>query len=173
VTPSHQRKTAALAHVDLALSERLNQEQNMAFTVPTQMCQGGTLGGLAEQLNLTLGPGGLTLRVTDVLFQTGESNLTAAARERLGRIATTLAAYPGLTVNLEGYTDSTGGRGYNLQLSRRRAAAVRNYLIAQGVTADKMTTAGFGENDPAATNATAAGRQKNRRVEMEVKQGED
>ena len=68
-----------------------------------------------------------------------------------------------------GHTDSIGSDAYNQRLSERRAAAVKDYLVSKGIPASKVTTIGKGESQPVATNKTAAGRQKNRRVDIEFK----
>jgi len=77
-------------------------------------------------------------------------------------------AYPGLRLQIEGHTDSTGTSAFNQKLSEQRAAAVRDYLVQQGLDANSITAAGLGEDSPIADNGTAAGRQKNRRVEIIV-----
>ncbi len=69
---------------------------------------------------------------------------------------------------MDGYTDSIGGEEYNLKLSDQRASAVRDYLLGQSIASDNITSRGFGKDNPVASNDTAAGRQKNRRVEMVV-----
>lgn len=73
---------------------------------------------------------------------------------------------PTLTVRLVGYTDSIGTKAYNLDLSDRRADAVRRYLVQRGISDDRITTEGFGKSHPVASNKTAAGRAENRRVEV-------
>jgi outer membrane protein OmpA-like peptidoglycan-associated protein len=86
----------------------------------------------------------------------------------LRRVAGILAAHPGLKVQVEGHTDSTGSEDFNQVLSERRSNAVRDYLIQQGVNPASITAAGVGEGLPVASNDTAVGRQMNRRVEMIV-----
>jgi outer membrane protein OmpA-like peptidoglycan-associated protein len=77
-------------------------------------------------------------------------------------------AHPGLKLEVEGHTDSTGSDEFNQALSEQRANTVRGYLIQQGLSADAVTARGFGKTAPVADNSTAAGRQKNRRVELVV-----
>src|ERR1041385_5343845 len=77
-------------------------------------------------------------------------------------------AYPDLKLEIDGFTDNKGTPEYNMTLSDKRAKAVRDFLVSQGVSTDAVTTKGFGESNPVATNATAAGRQQNRRVELVV-----
>ncbi|MGC2821058.1 MAG: OmpA family protein, partial [Candidatus Sulfotelmatobacter sp.] len=77
-------------------------------------------------------------------------------------------AYPDLKLQIEGYTDSIGSDEYNQTLSDKRAEAVRDYLVSQGVSMNSVTAQGMGKADPVADNSTAAGRQLNRRVEMIV-----
>ena len=111
---------------------------------------------------------GLIVNINDVLFDFNKYTLKPGAREKMAKVAGILLAYPGLKVKLEGHTDSVGSEEYNMKLSQNRADAVREYLQAQGVPAANLTAAGYGEDQPVATNSTAAGRQQNRRVEMVV-----
>jgi outer membrane protein OmpA-like peptidoglycan-associated protein len=75
-------------------------------------------------------------------------------------------AYPGLHLDVEGHTDSVGGDDYNMQLSQKRAQAVRDYLVQQGIPDNTIASRGLGKSAPVATNDTADGRQQNRRVEL-------
>jgi outer membrane protein OmpA-like peptidoglycan-associated protein len=111
---------------------------------------------------------GLIVNVPDVLFNLDSAGLNPGAREKLARVAGILLAQPGLEVSIEGYTDNIGTHSYNEDLSKRRADAVRDYLVGQGIQPRAVATAGFGETQPVATNETAAGRQQNRRVELVV-----
>jgi outer membrane protein OmpA-like peptidoglycan-associated protein len=111
---------------------------------------------------------GLIVSVGDVLFETGQYTLRPVARERLARVAGIVQAHPGLTVQAEGYTDSTGAAAANERLSQQRADAVGAFLVAQGLPPGRVTTRGFGAASPIASNETPEGRQKNRRVEIVV-----
>jgi OOP family OmpA-OmpF porin len=75
---------------------------------------------------------------------------------------------PGLTVEIEGHTDSMGSEEYNMGLSDRRARAVKNHLVVNGIDASRMTTKGFGESQPVADNGSDEGRAQNRRVDFEI-----
>ncbi|MCW2245254.1 outer membrane protein OmpA-like peptidoglycan-associated protein [Azospirillum fermentarium] len=111
---------------------------------------------------------GLVMTLGDVLFATGRADLTPGAWERVDRLAQFLQRYPGRTVRVEGYADSTGSSGFNLDLSERRAEAVRSALLSRGVGPSRVTAQGFGEARPVASNATDSGRQANRRVEIVI-----
>ncbi len=111
---------------------------------------------------------GLIVNMSDVLFDTGSAELKPGAREKLAKISGILLAHPGLTLQVEGHTDSVGTDEYNQQLSGRRADSVRDYLASAGVPASTMSARGFGKTQPVATNDTAEGRQRNRRVELVV-----
>ena len=111
---------------------------------------------------------GLIATMPDVLFETGSYILRPQARERLAKVAGILLAYPDLRLEVDGHTDSVGSDAYNQQLSEKRAAAVRDYLVQQGIPIASVTMMGFGKTQPIASNATAAGRQQNRRVELVV-----
>jgi outer membrane protein OmpA-like peptidoglycan-associated protein len=111
---------------------------------------------------------GLVVRMSDVLFATGRYELRPEAKLALAKVAGVLLAYPGLKLEVDGYTDSTGSDEVNQTLSDKRAEAVRNFLVAQGVSPDSITSEGFGDANPIASNDTAQGRQLNRRVDMIV-----
>lgn len=104
----------------------------------------------------------------DVLFDTGKSDLRSEAREALAKLTGIVLNYPALQLAIEGYTDSTGSAEFNKTLSEKRAEAVRDYLASQGLDASKLSAQGLGMGNPVADNTTAAGRQKNRRVEIIV-----
>src|SRR3954463_10094678 len=127
---------------------------------------------LQQQLNTILQTRdtarGLIVNMSDVLFDTNKYPLKPGAREKLAKVAGILLAYPGLKVQVEGYTDSTGSPEYNQRLSEQRAMTVRDYLVGQGINLNSVTAQGFGQNDPVASNASASGRQQNRRVQMVV-----
>jgi outer membrane protein OmpA-like peptidoglycan-associated protein len=105
----------------------------------------------------------------DVMFDTGSSSLAPGAFSRLDQLAATLSRYPDTDVIIKGYTDGAGSETSNQTLSEQRADAVRRYLIGKGVSPARMTSVGFGESMPLATNSTPEGRQQNRRVEFELR----
>src|SRR5579859_3913086 len=111
---------------------------------------------------------GLIVNMSDVLFDTGSYTLKPGAREKLAKISGILLAHPGLTMQIEGHTDSVGTDEFNQQLSERRADSVRDFLAEQGVPASSITAKGFGKTQPVASNDTPEGRQRNRRVELVV-----
>lgn len=111
---------------------------------------------------------GLIVNMSDVLFDTGSYVLKPAAREKLAKVSGILLAHPGLTLQIEGHTDSVGSDEFNQSLSEQRAGSVRDFLADQGVSASSITAKGFGKTQPVASNDTADGRQRNRRVEIVV-----
>jgi outer membrane protein OmpA-like peptidoglycan-associated protein len=111
---------------------------------------------------------GLIVNMSDVLFDTGKYTLKPTTQISLAKVAGILEAYPGLKVQVEGYTDSVGSDDYNQKLSENRAAAVKDFLVSQGVQPNSITSAGFGKSDPVADNTSASGRAQNRRVNMVV-----
>jgi outer membrane protein OmpA-like peptidoglycan-associated protein len=127
---------------------------------------------LSEQLNQILqtreSARGLIVNMSDVLFDTGKYSLKPGAREKLAKIAGILLAYPGLNIEVGGYTDNVGGDEMNQKLSENRAGSVRDYLLQQGVTTNSVSAKGFGNTLPVASNDNSAGRQQNRRVELLV-----
>ena len=127
---------------------------------------------LLDQFNRVLPttdtPRGLVVNMGDVLFDTGKSDLRPDAREALSKLTGIMLNYPSLRLAIEGHTDSTGSDELNQRLSEQRAEAVHSYLIGQGLVEHSITAQGFGKSMPVADNGTAAGRQKNRRVEIIV-----
>ena len=111
---------------------------------------------------------GLIVSMSDVLFDTGQYSLKPGAREKLAKVAGILISYPGLNIAVGGYTDNVGGDEMNQKLSENRAGAVRDYLVQEGVVAGSVSSTGFGNSAPVATNDNSAGRQQNRRVELVV-----
>ena len=109
---------------------------------------------------------GMVVTLGGVLFYTGQANLLPAARHDLRKLADFLKHNPQRTALIEGNTDNVGSANANMDLSQRRADAVKTALIELGVTGDRLRTGANGEDKPVATNATAAGRQMNRRVEV-------
>lgn len=104
----------------------------------------------------------------NIYFDVNKSDVKPAMRARLSEIARALATVPNQRVLVEGHTDSDGTSEYNLQLSRLRAGSVRSVLVAGGVSPDRIEAQGYGETRPVATNATAAGKAQNRRVEIVI-----
>ena len=127
---------------------------------------------LSEQLNSILqtrdSARGLIVSMSDVLFDTGKFSLKPGAREKLAKVAGILLAYPGLNIEVGGYTDNVGGDAMNQTLSENRAGSVRDYLVQQGVATNSVSSRGFGNTLPVASNDNSAGRQQNRRVELLV-----
>jgi outer membrane protein OmpA-like peptidoglycan-associated protein len=109
---------------------------------------------------------GIVITFGDVLFNVDQANLTSQGIATAQRLADVLRDNPDRTVLIEGFTDSTGSDAYNLQLSQRRAEAVRQALAAMGIDRSRIETRGYGEAYPVASNATAGERQLNRRVEI-------
>ena len=127
---------------------------------------------LSEQLNSILqtrdSARGLIVSMSDVLFDTGKYSLKPGAREKLAKVAGILLAYPGLNIEVGGYTDNVGGDAMNQTLSENRAGSVRDYLVQQGVATNSVSAKGFGNTLPVSSNDNSAGRQQNRRVELLV-----
>jgi outer membrane protein OmpA-like peptidoglycan-associated protein len=109
---------------------------------------------------------GMVVTLGDVLFSTGQSRLQGDGERTMAKLAEFLRRYPQRNASIEGFTDSVGSESANQALSDRRAQAVMDALMGLGVQSDRLTSRGFGEARPVATNASAEGRQMNRRVEL-------
>ena len=108
---------------------------------------------------------GIVLTIGDVLFATGKSDLNASAQRSMDKIADFLQKKQNRNLLVEGHTDSVGSDDYNQGLSEQRAASVKSALVKRGVAGERIVTVGYGKKFPLASNADAAGKQQNRRVE--------
>ncbi len=180
---------AAKAHADMAASQassaaalsaaqadaeqsRLAAQQANSTAQQAETDKAAMRTKLSEQLNSILqtrdSARGLIVSMSDVLFDTGQYSLKPGAREKLAKVAGILLAYPGLNIEVGGYTDNVGGDAMNQTLSENRAGAVRDYLVQQGVSTNSVSSKGFGNTMPVASNDNSSGRQQNRRVELLV-----
>ena len=121
-----------------------------------------------DELKVAQSERGLVLTLSDIVFDFDSATLKPGSDRVVSKIGAFLQDHENRKVVVEGFTDSTGSDAYNRQLSERRAAAVRDALIADGVDADRLRIEGFGEAYPVATNETDAGRALNRRVEVVI-----
>ena len=110
----------------------------------------------------------VTLNENTVNFDFNSANLTTLAKSNLDKLVTVLKNNPDTNINIYGHTDSIGTDAVNLRISSQRAAAVKNYFVANGISASRMFTEGLGKSSPIASNDTDAGRAKNRRVEFAI-----
>jgi len=142
---------------------------------------GGVMDAQAEDLqdklpNATVERVGEGIQVTfdsGILFDVNSSQLRTAAQNNLRELTESLEEYEGTDVLVVGHTDSTGDAAFNQGLSERRADSARNFLVGAGLGSDRVTAVGRGEDEPVTTNATDAGRQANRRVEIAIFADED
>jgi outer membrane protein OmpA-like peptidoglycan-associated protein len=103
-----------------------------------------------------------------ILFDTGKSSLKTESVSVFVDIIKILNEYPNAKFTVEGHTDSVGSASLNQKLSESRANSVRDFLVKEGIAADRLTAIGYGEDKPIATNNTRAGRTQNRRVEINL-----
>lgn len=108
-----------------------------------------------------------------VYFDTEKYNINSKSQETLNKLADIFREYPNSNILVEGHTDNTGSESYNLTLSKNRAQAVTNYLLAKGLSSERFDTKWYGELQPKYDNSTAEGRAKNRRVELAIVANEE
>ena len=111
---------------------------------------------------------GILVNLPDVTFAVDSTTISPSFRAALDEVAASLQKYPNSLVDVMGHTDSTGSDAYNLDLSRRRAESVANYLVSRGTSRARIATIGYGEQYPVADNTTEQGRALNRRVEIRI-----
>ena len=170
-----QRAQAEAAAADAeARAQRARDAQKQAETSAQQAAQQTEQmrERLKNQLNQVLQTKetarGLIVNMSDVLFDFNKYSLKPEAREKLAKVSGILLAYPGLKMQVEGYTDNIGSDEYNQKLSEQRADGVREYLVSQSVQESNVSATGYGKRDPIADNSTNAGRAQNRRVQLVV-----
>lgn len=152
-----QAADLAAADAELAAADaRAQRDQELIVQQEQQL----------KELNAQKTERGLVITLGDVLFNTNKAQLKSGGMHNVQKLADFLNQYPQHNVLVEGHTDSTGSDSYNLELSDRRANAVRTALIDKGVSSNRVATRGYGETYPVAGNDTVTGRQLNRRVEI-------
>ncbi len=152
----------AKAEADAA---RMAAESQAAATRDAQ-AQADALAAQLADLKAKQTDRGIVMTMGDVLFNVDQSNLTAGGMQVLQKLADVMREHPDRNVMVEGFTDSTGSEEHNLQLSQRRAESVRSALMNMGIEGTRISTRGYGEAYPVASNANSADRQLNRRVEI-------
>lgn len=170
-----QAKTRQLEDQRAGLSERRDSERLESRTREADRAIDAAAQARADaeaarreidELNAKETERGLVVTLGDMLFETGNAQLTGNAFANLGKLSNFLNKYPERTLVVEGHTDSVGSESSNQSLSQRRADSVRQYLLQQGVAANRLTAVGQGENSPVASNDSTSGRALNRRVEV-------
>lgn len=158
-----QAQLEAAAAAALAQQQAALQAQQQAASTQAINAE---LRQQMEELQAVSTDRGMVMTLGDVLFATGKAELQPAAIERLDKLSAFLQRHTDRTLVIEGHTDSQGSDDNNLLLSERRAEAVKVYLILQSIDASRLAAVGRGKALPVADNASAEGRQLNRRVEI-------
>ncbi|MGB3078361.1 MAG: OmpA family protein [Saprospiraceae bacterium] len=181
---SNKTKGAVIGATAGAATGAILGKKNKAVAIIIGAAVGGVAGGLignymdkqAAKIQEDLkgakvervGEGILITFDSGILFDTDKYSLKSSTQENLKQLAPILLKYDDTNLKILGHTDNTGTDAYNKTLSDHRADAVNNFLVVQGVEGSRMTTTGYGESDPLATNDTEVGRTLNRRVEVVI-----
>jgi outer membrane protein OmpA-like peptidoglycan-associated protein len=172
LTEAEQARAAAAVEAAQAAQAKLEAEQ-ARFAAQAEAEKAARAKADAEQLMKELSElkaqqteRGIVLTIGDVLFATGKANLSPNANKSVAKLAEFLKKYPTRNVLIEGHTDSVGSDDFNLVLSLQRANSVKARLVADSVDTARITTVGYGEKYPVASNDTKAGKTQNRRVDL-------
>ncbi len=149
------RLDARTAEADTA-KQQVSRDQNLIAEQDAQI----------KDLNAKKTDRGMVITLGDVLFNTNKAQLKAGGKRNIDKLGDFMAQYPQYKVLVEGYTDSVGSSDHNQVLSERRAASVQKELLDMAISGDRVSTRGYGEAFPVASNRTAGSRQLNRRVEI-------
>jgi outer membrane protein OmpA-like peptidoglycan-associated protein len=124
--------------------------------------------GTGVDVGTTPNGDGILVNLPEVTFAVDSTTISPQMRDVLDRVAQSMIQYPNSLIDVMGHTDSTGSDSYNLDLSRRRAESVTNFLVSRGVARSRIESLGYGEQYPIADNTTVEGRARNRRVEIRI-----
>ena len=152
--------------IQLAARTREVQNAKMATTAATE--EAARLQAEVDALKAKPTDRGLVLTLGDVLFDTGKAELNSGASRKLDQLSQFLTDHPDRRLQIDGFTDSVGTDSYNLDLSQRRADAVKSALLSRGIDSSRIGTQGYGKAFPVASNTDSGGRQLNRRVEVVI-----
>ena len=162
------RAREAEAQAQAAEQARRREVEAEAKARAAEQAKGAELAKELASLRAQQTDRGLVLTIGDVLFDAGKATVGPGAQRSIDKLAEFLKTYPKRNVLIEGHSDSFGNEDFNLKLSQQRADAVRDLLVARGVTAPRIRTKGYGAKFPVVDNDTPVGRQQNRRVEVLV-----
>ncbi len=130
-------------------------------------CADSTAGALVDETGCEI----VTGVIEGLKFGPNETELSASSREVLSKLVSAFQRYPDVIISVEGHTDNRGAAADNLELSKQRVLSVVRYMVSQGMSPDRIKPYGYGESRPRAANATAAGREQNRRIEINIVEG--
>lgn len=148
---------AAGAAIGAAVGHRMDQQQKELQQIPGVEVTRPSEGEIAVQLT------------NDILFDFNSAALRPESRSTLRDLAANFQRYPDEEITVEGHTDNVGTTEINQRLSEQRAYSVKDFLVGEGVPSSRVTSTGYGETRPKATNSTPEGRQLNRRVEIHIR----
>jgi len=111
---------------------------------------------------------GETIQLRNVFFAFGKSDILPESNDELNKVVNFMKSNPSVEIEVSGHTDNKGADDFNMKLSQDRANSVKNYLVSNGVADARITSKGYGESKPIATNSTEYGREQNRRVEFTI-----
>ncbi len=164
--------TVRTTRLTMRMSPLVDRTSGLAGFASTLSATKASLDDRLARLGAKVSDTEVTIRLPgSILLDFDSADLRSDAEATLAEVAGVLAEMKGRPIRIEGHTDSIASEDHNLRLSERRAGAVESGLAAHGVEAGRMTTVGLGESRPVADNSTAAGRQRNRRVEIVVGRG--
>lgn len=167
-----QELEAAKAKASAAEADKARMAAEVArLRAEQEQLKAGLTDALGRMMQIQESARGVVVNMGDILFDTGKSTLKKDAEYAIVKISAILSVFPKLNARIEGFTDDVGKEDFNMKLSAERARSVADFLVSQGVAAERITHAGYGPSNPVGDNATKEGKAKNRRVELILNQG--
>jgi outer membrane protein OmpA-like peptidoglycan-associated protein len=167
-----QELEAAKARAAAAEAEKARMAAEVARMKAEQdQLKAGLRDAVGSYMQVEESARGLVVNMADIVFDVNKATLKKDAHSALAKVSAILSVFPKLQIRAEGFTDSTGKEELNMKLSAERARTVADFLVAQGIAAERLAHSGYGPANPVGDNATADGRKLNRRVELILNEG--
>ena len=159
--------TSTAGRIEQVAQQVVKDRDNDGIDDIVDACLDSAAGSLVDASGCEI----VTGAIEGLKFEPNETDLSVDSRLILSKMVDALLRYPDAVISVEGHTDNRGSAADNLELSKQRVLSVVRYMVSQGMSPDRIKPYGYGESRPRAANATAAGREQNRRIEINIVEG--